>query len=101
LKSTVKAAWTSLGVKEITDVNCGNQIGIAEEVENRTYGKRTMAVAAYPLDEVTVMSETFIRRVILLSEKVATGVEIAGGRTFAAKREVVVDPQLLMLSGMG
>jgi hypothetical protein len=53
LKSTVKAAWTSLGVKEITDVNCGNQIGIA------------------------------------------------GGRTFAAKREVVVDPQLLMLSGMG
>ena len=107
LKGTVKAAWTSLGVKEIPDLNCGNQIGIAEEIENRTYGKRTVAGAAYPLDGVTVMSETLVRRVILSSEKVATGVEIADGRIFAAKREVVIcsgstrTPQLLMLSGIG
>ena len=107
LKGTVKAAWTSLGVKEIPDLNCGNQIGIAEEIENRTYRKRIVAGAAYPLDGVTVMSGTLVRRVILSSEKVATGVEIADGRIFAAKREVVIcsgstrTPQLLMLSGIG
>jgi choline dehydrogenase-like flavoprotein len=80
LREIVKAGWTSLGVKEIPDVNYGDQLGIAEEVENRTYGKRTVAAVAYPLDGVTIMSETLVKRVIVSSEKVATGVELADGR---------------------
>lgn len=107
LKETVKAAWAALGVKEIPDVNCGDQIGMAEETENHTYGKRTIAAAAYPLDGVTILSDTLVRRVIVSQEKVATGAELTDGRMFSAKREVIVSsgsirtPQILMLSGIG
>jgi choline dehydrogenase-like flavoprotein len=107
LRDLVKAAWESLGVKQIPDVNCGDQIGMAEEVENRIDSKRIVAAAAYPLDGVTVMTGTLVRCVLISSEKIATGVELADGRRFATKREVIVStgsirtPQLLMLSGVG
>lgn len=107
MRDLVKGAWESLGVKQIPDVNGGDQIGMAEEVENRTFSKRTVTAAAYPLDGVTVMIETLVRRVLISPEKIATGVELADGRKFAAKREVVIStgsirtPQLLKLSGIG
>ena len=107
LKSSVKSAWESLGVEQIPDVNGGNQIGMAEEVENRIGFERIIAAAAYALDGVTVMTETLVKRVLISPEKTATGVELANGRMFTAKREVIVStgsirtPQLLMLSGIG
>ena len=107
LRNLVKSAWESLGVKYIPDVNAGDQIGMAEEVENRTYSKRTVAAAAYPLNGVTVMSETLAKRVLISTERTANGVELADGRKFTANREVIVStgslrtPQFLKLSGIG
>lgn len=107
LRDTLRAALEALGVKHILDVNGGDEVGMAEEVENRTDSKRTVVAAAYPLSGVTILSETLARRVIISPEKAAIGVELVDGRKFSAKREVIVSsgsfriPQVLMLSGIG
>jgi choline dehydrogenase-like flavoprotein len=88
-------------------MNAGDQIGIGESSENRTANKRTIAAAAYPLDGVTILSETLVKKVIISAENIATGVELADGQSISAKREVILSsgsfrtPQLLMLSGFG
>jgi len=80
---------------------------MADIVESRIKGKRVVASAAYSLEGVTVMTPTIARRVIIPSLNFVTGVELADGRIFAARREVILSagsirtPQLLMLSGIG
>lgn len=68
-----------------------------------------IASAAYPLQGVTVMSSTLVRRVIISQDgtQVATGVELPDGQKYSAKHEVILSagslrtPQILMLSGIG
>jgi choline dehydrogenase-like flavoprotein len=107
LRDLVRAAWEDLGIKEVDDINAGSPLGMADVVESRIKGQRVVASTAYSLEGVTVMTSTIARRVIISSSKVATGVELADGRIFTAKREVILSagsirtPQLLMLSGIG
>jgi len=48
LREPVKAAWKELGLKEISDLNAGDQLGVAEAIEARTNSKRVDITTAYP-----------------------------------------------------
>jgi len=111
LREPVKAAWAALGIHQAADINDGSQLGLAEIVEARTKGQRVIASAAYPLDGVTVLHSTLVKRVLVSTlpddTKVATGIELISGKRISAKSEVILSagairiPQLLMLSGIG
>ena len=111
LREPIKQAWAAVGVDEIKDINGGSLLGLAEIVEARTEGQRVISSAAYPLKGVRVMTSTLVNRILITSlddgTKVATGVELADGRKYGAKREVVLSagsygtPQILKLSGIG
>lgn len=110
LKAPVQKAWSELGVKQIGDGNDGAPLGMAEIVENWRDGKRQCASQAYDLSGVTVLCHTMVHRIIIeeVSEvKAASGVQLVGGQTISASREVIVScgayrtPQILMLSGIG
>jgi choline dehydrogenase-like flavoprotein len=78
-------------------------------VENWRDGKRQIAIAAYPLDGVRVLTDTLVSKVIVNEEKVAVVVDFAGGETHMVRpgSQVVLSagayrtPQVLMLSGIG
>lgn len=63
---------------------------MADIVESRNQGRGVVASAAYSLEGVTVMTSPIARRVIISSSKVATGIELADGRIFTARREVML-----------
>jgi choline dehydrogenase-like flavoprotein len=60
LRQMVKAAWESIGLKEIPDANSGSPQGFNELVENRRDGLRQLASEVYPLNGVQVMTETLV-----------------------------------------
>jgi len=99
----------ALGLEFRSDLNDGETRGISDLVENWKDGKRQIASAVYPLDGVSVLTNTVVKRVILSTANVATGVELASGETLALKEggQVIVSagayrtPQVLMLSGIG
>lgn len=112
LRENVLNAWKHIGLEEIPDANNGAPQGVAELVENRRDGLRQLTSVVYPLKGAHVMTETFVARIILSDSKlgkVATGVELAGGRQLSVKAggEVLLcggayrSPQVLMLSGIG
>jgi choline dehydrogenase-like flavoprotein len=90
-------------------LNAGSPLGFGELSENRHKGMRQLASSAYSLKGVQLMTETLVKRVLVEENngrKVATGVELADGKTISAK-EVIVSagayrtPQVLLLSGIG
>ncbi|KAK6086033.1 glucose dehydrogenase [Seiridium cupressi] len=112
LREKVLASWIELGVEPISqfDGNAGNQVGLAEQAENRDRGRRQVAPDVYPIDGVTVKLNTMVEKV-LLEEKsdgsiVATGVKLGDGSELHG-RQVIISagairtPQILMLSGIG
>ncbi|KAH8599238.1 glucose-methanol-choline oxidoreductase-like protein [Bisporella sp. PMI_857] len=110
LREAFKRAWEEMGLSEVNDGNAGYPIGFSEMSHNRKNGLRQLASDMYPLEGVTVLFETLVRRVAIEEKggrKVAVGVELVNGRTISAKKEVVIaagayrTPQLLMLSGIG
>ncbi|KAF2815343.1 putative glucose dehydrogenase [Mytilinidion resinicola] len=109
LRDTILKLWSHLGLKYVLDANNGHPQGIAELVENWRDGKRQIASSVYPLDGVKVLTDTLVRRILLGSENVAEGVELANGEKHMIKPDgqVIVSagayrtPQLLQLSGIG
>ncbi|KAF4625318.1 hypothetical protein G7Y89_g12849 [Cudoniella acicularis] len=110
MREQTKAAFNSIGIKEIKDANCGNPQGLAECTEAWKNGKRQLASHAYPLNGVQVMTGKLVKRVIIEEKdnrKVALGVELSDGSILGATREVILcagtyrTPQVLMLSGIG
>ncbi|KAI9699561.1 MAG: hypothetical protein M1812_008422 [Candelaria pacifica] len=112
LRETILNAWKGVGLKEIPDANNGAPQGVAELVENRRDGLRQLTSVAYSLDGAHIMTETLVSRIIMTDSeygKVATGVELIGGRRLNVKvnGEVLLcagayrSPQVLMLSGIG
>ncbi|OCK73559.1 GMC oxidoreductase [Lepidopterella palustris CBS 459.81] len=109
LRDTVFKLWSHLGLQYVPDANSGHPQGIADLVENWRDGKRQIASSVYPLNGVTVLTNTLVRRILLNSERVAEGVELANGEMHMVKLggQVVVSagayrtPQLLLLSGIG
>jgi choline dehydrogenase-like flavoprotein len=110
LREKTRAAWEKVGVKTIADGNAGDPIGCAEIVENWREGKRQISSDAYGLEDVQVITDTLVKRVVVEEKggvKTATGVELADGQVILAAKEVIVSagayrtPQVLLLSGIG
>ncbi|KAI1076876.1 hypothetical protein F5B20DRAFT_554136 [Whalleya microplaca] len=110
LADHVEQSWAALDVKAIPeyDMNAGQNIGLGELNENRHKGARQIASKAYPLDGITVLTDTLVEAILLDNNirRRATGVRLANGKEYHGT-EVIVSagayrtPQLLMLSGIG
>jgi choline dehydrogenase-like flavoprotein len=105
-------SWAALGISPVTDLdgNRGEPIGIAEAQESRNNGRRQPTSLVYPLDGVTVLTETLVAKVITgrdtKGELVARGVKLANGTEIHARETILTagayrTPQILMLSGIG
>lgn len=107
LRDTIHQAFTEAGFQSIPDPNCGDPLGVAPWVENWRDGRRQHSGRAFDLAGVQLFTNTTVSRVSLNDEKIATGIELLGGRVLHARREVIIccgahkTPQLLMLSGIG
>ncbi|KAI0478413.1 choline dehydrogenase [Xylariaceae sp. FL0804] len=108
LREPVKDAWAELGVPYNPHKSHGKIRGLAEVYENSREGMRQPSNTAYPLNDVEVITNTAVHRVIFSTGNItATGVELADARKITARKEVIIcagayrTPQLLMLSGIG
>ncbi|KAI0199761.1 GMC oxidoreductase [Astrocystis sublimbata] len=107
LTETTEKAWAEIGVKVLprADLNAGNNLGLAELNENRSKGARQIAPSVYPLDGVTVYTDTLVQSIVLDGPR-ATGIILADGTEISSQEVIVASgayrtPQLLMLSGIG
>ncbi|UNI24941.1 hypothetical protein JDV02_010656 [Purpureocillium takamizusanense] len=111
LRASVLKSWEEVGVPALPnlDGNTGSSLGVAELQENRQDGRREIASVVYPLDGVTVLTDTLVAKILINKEGGglhATGVQLAD-RTQIQAREVIITagatrtPQILMLSGIG
>ena len=112
LRDTVYKAFHAAGYQDNPDANSGSPLGLAKYTENWYKATRQPAGTAYPLEGITVLTNTTVRKIILkddpaTSKMLATGIELLSGRQIHARKEVIVScgahrtPQLLMLSGIG
>lgn len=106
LREAVEDAWKELGVERTAGVR-GSMTGLIEMKENpRADGVRQPSHQVYPLDNVTVLTNTSVERILFTANK-AHGVRLDDGRTLRAHKEIILcagayrTPQLLMLSGIG
>ncbi|KAF2804349.1 glucose dehydrogenase [Mytilinidion resinicola] len=112
LRNTIKSAWAEAGLLPPADgdANDGTPLGLGELNENRKNGLRELASSAYPLAGVTVLTNTLVGKILIsqvAGSLFATGVKLANGTEFYAKKQVILSagayrtPQLLKLSGVG
>lgn len=113
LTDHVGAAWEELGVKQLPnlDQNSGENVGRAYICEGRRNGKRQTSANVYPLDGITILTDTLVKKVVFDRNAAggkleAAGVELADGRILSSKNIICSagtfrTPQLLMLSGIG
>ncbi|KAF5025988.1 hypothetical protein F66182_1929 [Fusarium sp. NRRL 66182] len=112
LRKPLLESWNELGIPNLArlDGNTGSPIGIAESQENRNQGRRQQASLVYPLDGVTVVTNTLVSKVMTSNDTkdglTATGVELANGTQIYGKETILSagayrTPQILMLSGIG
>lgn len=109
LREKVLQSWHEIGVEPISlfDGNAGNPPGVAEYTENKSNGRREIAAAVYSLENVTVLTDTQVAKVLLSNTTkglIATGIELANGTHILGRQAIlsagaVHTPQLLMLSG--
>ncbi|KAI0388373.1 GMC oxidoreductase [Xylariaceae sp. FL0594] len=108
LAHITEQSWLEHGLRRLpfNDMNAGTNHGLGELNENRMGGARQIGPLAYPLEGVTVMTDTLVRE-ILLDGSSAVGVRLMNGDEILAEKEVILaagayrTPQLLMLSGIG
>jgi choline dehydrogenase len=112
LRSDALQSWAELGVEALPHLegNGGNNRGVGELQENKMNGRREIAAQVYPLDGITVLTETLVEKVLLEKKPdgtiLATGIQLSN-RTKILGCEVIVSagairtPQVLMLSGIG
>ncbi|KAJ0277940.1 hypothetical protein CBS470a_010003 [Colletotrichum nupharicola] len=79
LREKVLQSWHEIGVEPIQlfDGNAGNPLGVAEYTENKSNGRREIAAAAYSLENVTVLTDTQVAKVLLSNTTeglIATGI---------------------------
>lgn len=119
LRKQVFESWKDIGLEALPELdgNAGNPIGLADLQESRRQGRREIASVVYPLDGVTVKTNTTVAKVIIGKKNAcnpqgtgnnleATGIKMADGTEIDGK-EIILSagairtPQLLMLSGVG
>ncbi|OLN96844.1 Oxygen-dependent choline dehydrogenase 3 [Colletotrichum chlorophyti] len=112
LRDAVAEGWNEAGTTALPafDGNSGDNLGRSELTETRRNGLRELPPVVYPLDGVTILTETLVEKVLLskndAGELQATGVLLANGTQISAKNVISSagayrSPQLLMLSGIG
>ncbi|KAK8102096.1 glucose dehydrogenase [Apiospora sp. TS-2023a] len=112
LREKVLESWHENGVESLPDLdgNAGRILGVGELYESRRDGKREIASSVYSLEGVTVLTETLVESVTSTKGEdggvQATGVRLANGTEYQAKRVIVSSgayrsPQVLLLSGIG
>ncbi|KAI8626284.1 GMC oxidoreductase [Xylariaceae sp. FL1651] len=87
------------------DMNAGINLGLGELNENWSEGARQIAPLVYPLDGITVQTNTLVQSVVLDGSR-ATVILLADGTKISSQEVIVATgayrtPQLLMLSGIG
>ena len=94
----------------MNDANNGRPYGLAPFKENWRDGARKPAGNSYSLDGVSLLTNSYARRLIWdtqNSQPAVRGVELSDGRGVYARKEVIVScgtfrtPKFLMLSGIG
>jgi choline dehydrogenase-like flavoprotein len=106
LREPVREAWIELGASPNLRKKNGSIRGLTEMYENSRDEMRQPSNTTYPLNAVEVFTDTVVHKVTF-SGTDATGVELADGRKFTARMEVIIcagaycTPQILMLSGIG
>ncbi|KAI8965842.1 putative GMC oxidoreductase [Daldinia sp. FL1419] len=111
LRDHVLKSWAELGIEALPglDANAGNPVGVGDLQENKENGRREIASAVYPLEGITVLTETLVQKVLTgktAEEISAVGIELENGVEIYG-REVILSagaartPQILMLSGIG
>lgn len=112
LRNKTFESWKAVGVKPLpnNDGNAGSPRGIGDLFENRKQGRREIADNVFPLNGITVVTETLVAKVIFNTlnqqQPQATGVQLANGTKIRGKEIILVagavrTAQLLMLSGIG
>ncbi|KAI1776579.1 putative GMC oxidoreductase [Hypoxylon cercidicola] len=77
------------------DANGGNTLGVAELQENRKDGRRQIAAAVYPLDGITVLTDTMVEKVLIDDAvgdeggRVAVGVWLVNGGEIRARETII------------
>ncbi|KAI1743352.1 GMC oxidoreductase [Xylaria scruposa] len=107
LSTITEQSWTEVGVSKLpgNDMNAGTNLGFGELNENRSQGARQIAPLVYPLDGITVKTDTLVRAIKLVGSQ-AVGVYVDNGDEILGKEVIVAagayrTPQILMLSGIG
>ncbi|RYO90501.1 hypothetical protein DL762_002636 [Monosporascus cannonballus] len=89
----VEESFDAIGVSPLPDYdyNAGNNIGLGELNENRRNGDRQVASMAYSLKGVTVLTDTFVKSLLLdkTDSQRATGVGMANGTELSSKDVIV------------
>ncbi|KAI9710292.1 MAG: hypothetical protein M1820_002786 [Bogoriella megaspora] len=111
LREVMRKIYEVSGIVSNPDMNTGNPVGIAPLVESWYQGNRQHAANCYPLQGVSVLTNTPATRIVISRDndgiRRAIGVTIPSGKVLLAKNEVIIccgalkTPQLLMLSGIG
>lgn len=97
------------GLPTNKDINSGNPIGMGMSNVCIHKGQRITSASSYLAERppnLTILTDSGVAR-ILFEGKRAVGVQTTDGRTFSARKEVIISggalntPQILMLSGVG
>ncbi|OLN83279.1 Alcohol dehydrogenase [acceptor] protein-like protein [Colletotrichum chlorophyti] len=113
MREKLAESFEILGVSALPglDANAGNPIGYGDLQENRHEGRRQLSSEAFPLDGVTVLTNTMVEKVLLEkspngSSLTAKGVRLENGTEYRSRKVILSagayrTPQLLLLSGVG
>ncbi|RWA10979.1 hypothetical protein EKO27_g4122 [Xylaria grammica] len=107
LSTITEQAWAEAGVSKLpgNDMNAGVNLGFGELNENRFQGARQIAPLVYPLDGITLKTDTLVRSIKLVGSR-AVGVYLDDDTEISSKEVILTagayrTPQLLLLSGIG
>ncbi|KAI1283280.1 putative GMC oxidoreductase [Xylaria sp. FL0933] len=111
MREYVRRSWNEVGIDALPglDANAGDPLGIGEIQQNRMQGRREIAAAIYTLQDVTVLTENTVEKVLFEQKSdglTAVGIKLECGTEIRGQEVILTagairSPQILMLSGIG